>query len=265
MKLADKVIVVTGAGSGIGRAVALALLERGARVAGLDRSAATLEETVSKAGEGAGIAPFVVDVSDRAAVEGSVSAILERFGAVDGVIHCAGIIQPFVRVGALDYETIDHVFAVNWRGTLHMTKTFLPLLQERPEAHLVNVSSMGAFLPVPGQTVYGASKAAVQLFTEGLHSELEGTNVHVTLVLPGAVDTNIVANSGVSIGAGAEKEQHGKITSAEAAASTILEGVEHGRFRVLVGTDAKLMDALERLNPERAAAFIAKRMKGLLE
>ena len=111
-----------------------------------------------------------------------------------------------MRLNDLDYAAIDRVFDVNWRGTLYMTKTFLPLLLARPEAHIVNVSSMGGFLPVPGQTIYGASKAAVKLLTEGLHSELAGTNVRVTVVFPGAVATNITANSGVDIAADGRRQ-----------------------------------------------------------
>src|SRR5690606_24464226 len=137
------------------------------------------------------------NVAERAVVEAHAADVVQRFGAVDGVIHCAGIIQPFVRLKDLDYEQIDRVMAVNWLGALYMTKTFLPILLERPEGHIVNVSSMGGFLPVPGQTIYGASKAAVKLLTEGLHSECAGTNVRVTVVFPGAVATNITANSGV--------------------------------------------------------------------
>jgi short-subunit dehydrogenase len=189
-----------------------------------------------------------------------------RFGAVDGVIHCAGIIQPFVRLKDLDYAAIDRVMAVNWLGTLYMTKTFLPLLVARPEAHIVNVSSMGGFLPVPGQTVYGASKAAVKLLTEGLHAECAGTPVRVTVVFPGAVATNITANSGVDIpvsGADAEAMAR-RITSAETAARLILEGMERDAYRVMIGGDAKLMDRLYRLSPRRAAGFIAGRMKDLL-
>jgi short-subunit dehydrogenase len=104
-----------------------------------------------------------------------------------------------VKIKDLDYAAIERVFAVNWWGTLYVTKTFLPLLLARSEGHIVNVSSMGGLLPVPGQTIYGALKAAVKLFTEGLHSECAGTNVHVTVVFPGAVATNITANSGVEI------------------------------------------------------------------
>jgi NAD(P)-dependent dehydrogenase (short-subunit alcohol dehydrogenase family) len=266
VRAAGKVVVVTGAGSGMGREVALELLRRGARVAAVDVNEATLQETVTKAGPSDDrLATFVVDVTDQAGVEALPGAVADRFGAVDGVINCAGIIQPFVRLQDLDYAAIDRVFNVNWRGTLYMTKSFLPWLLKRPEAHVVNVSSMGGFLPVPGQTVYGASKAAVKLLTEGLHSELAGGPVQVTVVFPGAVATNIAANSGVAIGALAETSSRAARTyPADKAARDILDGMERNSFRVLVGPDARLLDRLYRLSPRRATAFIAGQMKDLL-
>ena len=112
-------------------------------------------------------------------------------GQVDGLINNAGIIQPFKRLLDLDEAATERVMRVNFWGTLHMTRAFLPRLLKRPEAHLVNVSSMGAFVPVPGQALYGASKAAVMLITEALWAELQGTPVRVTMVLPGAMRTGI--------------------------------------------------------------------------
>jgi short-subunit dehydrogenase len=235
-------------------------------VAACDINPETVAETAVLAGVGDRVSIHVLNVADKSAVEALPGAVTARFGAVDGVIHCAGIIQPFVRLKDLDYAAIDRVMAVNWLGTLYMTKTFLPLLVARPEAHIVNVSSMGGFLPVPGQTVYGASKAAVKLLTEGLHAECAGTPVRVTVVFPGAVATNITANSGVDIpvsGADAEAMAR-RITSAETAARLILEGMERDAYRVMIGGDAKLMDRLYRLSPRRAAGFIAGRMKDLL-
>ncbi len=190
---------------------------------------------------------------------------MERFGAVDGVINCAGIIQPFVKLVDLEYAAIDRVFDVNWRGTLYMTKSFLPLLLARPEGHVVNVSSMGGFLPVPGQSIYGASKAAVKLMTEGLHSELAGTNVHVTVAFPGAVATNITTNSGVAIPSmPTDGKQARSALPADKAARIILDGMEKDTYRVMVGSDAAMLDRLYGLNPGRAAGFIAKQMKDLL-
>jgi short-subunit dehydrogenase len=145
-----------------------------------------------------------------------------------------------------------------------MVKTFLPHLLKRPAAHIVNVSSMGGFLPVPGQTIYGASKAAVKLLTEGLYAELLDTNVRVTLAYPGAVGTNIAGNSGIGVPAGAEGKSSMPVLAPARAARIILEAMEKDRYSVLVGPDARLMDLLYRLNPRKAAHFIYKQMKSLL-
>jgi short-subunit dehydrogenase len=125
---------------------------------------------------------------------------------------------------------------------------------------------MGGFLPVPGQTAYGASKAAVKLFTEGLHSELLPTSVHVTAVFPGAIATNITANSGVTMGGSVNMENAPKIkmTTPTRAAEIIVDGMEKNKFHVLVGSDAKMMDFLVRLMPERAAMIIYTQMRSLL-
>lgn len=268
MKVQNKVVVVTGGGNGVGRELVLALLSRGASVAAVDINAAALEETVALAGMNRGnLATWTVNITDRAEVEALPERVISRFGAVDGIINNAGVIQPFVRLKDLEYAAIDRVMNVNLFGTLYMTKAFLPHLLARPVAHITNISSMGGFLPVPGQTIYGASKAAVKLLTEGLNSELLGTNVRVTVVFPGAMGTNIAANSGVSINGHQQgKDQPGpiKMLAPSKAAQIIIDGIENDRSRVLVGADAKLMDAVYRLNPQRAARFIYSQMKSLL-
>ena len=267
MKLTpNKVIVVTGAGSGMGRALTLALLERGACVAAVDLNESTLQETVALAGQRRNkVSTHVVNVSDRAAVEALPAQVIAALGAVDGLINNAGIIQPFVRLNDLAYDAIERVLNVNLYGVLYMTKAFLPHLLKRPEAHIVNVSSMGGFFPVPGQTLYGASKAGVKLLTEGLYSELLDTNVRVSVVFPGAIATNISQNSGVSIAAAsAESSQSFPMTSAEDAAQNILDGIERNAFQVYVGRDAKMMNLLYRLSPRRATQFMYSRMKDLL-
>jgi short-subunit dehydrogenase len=144
-----------------------------------------------------------------------------------------------------------------------MTKTFLPWLLKRPEAHIVNISSMGGFLPVPGQTIYGASKAAVKLLAEGLHSELKDTPVRVTVVFPGAVATNITANSGVATPEVAGGREYKTLAAGEAA-RIILDGMARNQYRVLAGGDATMMDRFYRLSPRRAARLIANQMKDLL-
>lgn len=263
MKLADKVVVVTGGGSGIGRELVLQLLSRGARVAAVDRRADSLQQTAELAAAGAALAIFEVDVTDRAAVDALPDRVIERFGAVDGLINCAGVIQPFVRLVDLDDDAIDRVFAVNLHGTLRMTRAFLPHLLRRPEAHVANVSSMGGFLPVPGQTIYGASKAAVKLLTEGLWCELADTDVRVTVIFPGAIGTDIATNSGIT-GLGDVESSDFTMYPADRAARDMLDGIERDAYRVLVGRDARFMDKLYRLSPRRAASLIYRRMRSLL-
>src|SRR5690606_21661568 len=164
-----------------------------ASVAAVDRSIEALEELQAKAGKRLSI--HMIDITDRAAVAVLPEAVVAVHGAVDGIINNAGVIQPFVRIADIEYEAIERVMNVNFYGTVNMIKAFLPYLKDRREAHIVNVSSMGGFLPVPGQSVYGASKAAVKLLSEGLFAELQGTNVGVTTVFPGATKTGISQNS----------------------------------------------------------------------
>lgn len=266
MKVQNKVIIVTGGGSGMGRELVLHLLSRDAKVITIDINENALQETVALAGtKKDALKTFVVNISDRASVEKFLNDAIAAFGFVDGIINNAGIIQPFVKVNDLGYEAIERVMNINFYGTLYLIKTFLPHLLTRSEAHIMNISSMGGFLPVPGQSIYGASKAAVKLLTEGLHSELAETNVHVTVVFPGAVDTNITKNSGLNVPAQTGSENKSmKALSAAKAAQIIIEGMENNRYRVLVGKDAAFMDLIYRLNPKRAAGFISKKMKALL-
>lgn len=266
MKAKNKIIIVTGGGSGMGRALTFALLKKGATVVAIDRNAISLEETRSLATDGADkLVTRVVDITDRQAVTDLSKEIMSKTGGVDGIINNAGIIQPFVPVSMLDEASIERVMQVNFYGTLYMVRTFLPHLLTRPEAHIVNVSSMGGFLPVPGQTIYGASKAAVKLFTEGLHAELADSNVRVTLVLPGAVDTNITRNSGIEMPKTDPSAAAMPMLSADKAAGMIVDAMEANRYRVLVGQDARFMDFIYRLHPERAAKYIREKMKGLLK
>lgn len=265
MTVSERTLVVTGGGSGIGRELVLQLLGRGARVAAVDRNEAGLAETVRlAAAPGDRLVSFAADITDRGAVDALPDAVAARLRPADGLVNNAGIIQPFVRARDLPWEVIERVMRVNFYGALHMTRAFLPGLLTRPVAHLVNVSSMGAFVPVPGQAIYGASKAALKLFTEALRLELAATSVKVTLVLPGAVDTGIAANSGVEMRSADGRDGRAPMLSAAEAARVILDAIEADRFRVLVGRDARAMDRLVRLNPDRAARLVWKRMRGLL-
>jgi NAD(P)-dependent dehydrogenase (short-subunit alcohol dehydrogenase family) len=266
MKVTEKVVAVTGGGNGIGQQVVLDLVRRGARVAAADIREDGLLETVEQSDAADRISTHVLDVRDVDAVKAWPAAVSAAHGAVDAVINVAGIIQPFVRLNDLDDETINRVFDVNFYGTLRVVKAFLPLLLERPEAHIANVSSMGGYLPVPGQTIYGASKAAVKLMTEGLYAELLDTNVSVSVVFPGAVATGITSNSGVDapIDADSAEASNYRTTSPEEAARIILDGIEDDQLHIYVGRDAVLMNLLNRAAPKQSTHLIYRQMKRLL-
>ena len=269
MKVNGKVVVVTGAGSGMGRELTLELVRRGARVAAIDMRKATLDETKMLATAiGGTVETFVVDITDAAKVAKLPADITKKLGAVDALINNAGIIQPFVKINELDFSAIDRVMSVNFFGPLNLIKAFLPGLLSRPEAHILNVSSMGSYAPVPGQTLYGASKAALNMLTEGLRSELKETNVNMTLVWPGAIGTHISENSGVKFGSGelteAQKKAASRVTAPALAGKLMVDAIESKANRIYIGSDAKTMGNLSRLAPDFAANLIYKNMKSLL-
>jgi short-subunit dehydrogenase len=266
MKVQNKVIVVTGAGSGMGRELALELARRGAHVAAVDMRAESLAETAQQVTAlGGKVSTHALDITDAKAVAALPAAVTTALGKVDGVINNAGIIQPFVKINDLDINDAERVMNVNFYGPLRIIKAFLPGLLKRPEAHILNVSSMGAYAPVPGQSIYGASKAALKLMTEGLRLELLDTNVGVTIVFPGATATNIAQNSGMTVPA-ADSAEASKFPqlAADVAASMMVDAIESNKPRITTGQDAKTMDILSRLNPVWAAGVIYKQMKSLL-
>ncbi len=267
MKLDNKIIVITGAGSGIGRELSLQLLKKNALVAGVDIHENSLIETQKLAGVGEErFKGFVLDISDKTKADALPNEVLKHFGKVDGLINNAGIIQPFKHVNELDFEQIQRVININFYGTLFLTKAFLPFFLQRPEAHIVNISSMGGFIPFPGQTIYGAAKAAVKLLTEGLYAELKETNVKVTVVHPGAIATNITENSGLGKPKiDPEKPKAQMALPASKAAEIIIRAIEKDKYRVTVGKDATLLDILYRISPRMATNFIGKMMKKTLK
>lgn len=275
MQITDKVFVVTGAGNGIGREVALELLRRGASVAGVDLREDALAETAALAGAGDRFSQHALDITDQDAVDLLPMQVAAQHGHVDGLLNVAGIIQKFVHFKELELDEMRKVMDVNFWGTVYVNKAFLPHLTARPEASLVNVSSMGGFLPVPGQTVYGASKAAVKLLTEGLYSELRDTTVKASIVFPGAIATNITGNSGVTSPGGAaspedaavkaESSKLQPLPASEAATIIVDQAVEKGRYRVTVGKDAAMLDRMVRIAPQKATDFIAKKMASLVK
>lgn len=266
MKVDGKVVVVTGAGSGMGRELALELARRGAKIAAVDMRADSLAETAALVRAiGAEISTHAMDITDAAAVSKLPATVKKELGEADGLVNNAGIIQPFVKINDLDITDAERVMNVNFYGPLRLVKAFLPGFLKRPEAHILNVSSMGAYAPVPGQSIYGASKAALKLMTEGLRSELLDTNVGVTIVFPGATATNIAQNSGMVVpAAGSAEASKFPQLAADIAARMMIDAIESNNPRITTGQDAKTMDILSRLNPVWAAGVIYKQMKSLL-
>lgn len=256
----EKKVILTGAGSGIGRELALELIKRGAYVAALDINEESLKETKKLSGENANLTLYPVNIADEMSLNKFKDEYYKNNKSVDILINNAGIIQPFVNFSELDQESINRVMNVNFFGLINLTKLFLPELMKRPKANIVNVSSMGGFFPFPGQTIYGASKAAVKLFTEGLYAELLDTNVGVTLVFPGAIATNIMKNSNVEMKASSTENSNMKMTTATDAAKQILDGTEKNKFKIYVGSDSKMMNLMYKFNDKKAIRFIKKKM-----
>ncbi len=261
MKVKDKRIILTGAGSGIGRELAIELISRGAYVAALDINEKNLEELKKEYENNERLSIYAVDVANENSLNKFKKDYFNNNSVVDGLINNAGVIQPFIHVEDLEMETIDRVMNINFYGPLKLTRLFLKEILARPEGHIVNVSSMGGFFPFPGQTIYGASKAALKLFTEGLYSELLNSNVHVTIVFPGAVSTAITANSNVA--SGSTDASKYKMLPANKAAQIIIEGMEKNKFKLYVGNDSKMMNIMYKINSKGAIKLINKKMSQL--
>ena len=267
MKFSNKVLVVTGGGNGIGREIVLQLLNQGAFVVAVDLNEKALKELKELAKNHAKrLSTYVLDVTNKEAVFALPKKVLTKHKKIDGIFNVAGIIQPFVTINELNFEEIDRVFNVNFSGPLYIIKAFLPhLLKNETTSYIANVSSMGGFLPVPGQGIYGASKAALKLLSEALYAELLETNVKVSTIFPGAIATNITENSNVTINVGNKDYSTHKTLPANKAAKIIIDGVGKNKFKILVGKDAKIIDKLNRLAPRFSVHTIQKNMKELLE
>lgn len=255
MNAKGKNIVVTGGGNGMGRELVLQLLGKGATVFAADINLEALNETVKIAGNSNRLFTYVVDISDQEAVNDFAQKVMGEHKKVDGIINNAGIIQPFIHLNELGMDRIDRVMNINFYGTLYTIKAFLPQLLKRPEAHIVNVSSMGGFLPVPGQSIYGASKAAVKLLSEGLSSELMDTKVKVSVIIPGGIATDIKKNSNISYKVSADSSKAKLVLTPQKAAELIIKAMEKNRLRTYIGKDCKVMNILYKLSP-----FVAMRM-----
>ncbi|PLW68752.1 SDR family NAD(P)-dependent oxidoreductase [Pseudohalioglobus lutimaris] len=246
---ADKVAVVTGAGSGIGRALVVQLAGQGCHLAISDINEENLAETVSLIPkiDQVTVKANTLDVSDRKQFSAYVIGVMAEFGRVDVVINNAGISGRDVTMDEFDYADYERVLNVNLWGVIHGSHEFLPHLIANPGSHLVNVSSIFGLVAPPMAGAYCASKFAVRGYTEALRTELRDRNVHVTCVHPGVVATNIAAAAGL------DEETINTFSTRgltpERAARKILKGVERGKARVLVTSGAYLLDCLQRLMP----------------
>lgn len=263
--LSNRVYLVSGAGSGIGRELVLELIKKGCNIAAVDINKESLDETFKLANvEKSRLSLHVTDISNREQISKLKEEVIKHHKKLDGMFNNAGIIQPFVKFEDLEEKDIVRVININTYGVFYMTKEFLPLIKESDEGLIANTSSMGGFLPVPGQGIYGASKAAVKIFTESLYSELMDTNVNVSVIFPGAIATNISKNSGLEVKENAEESSSFNALPANEAAKIIIKGIEKEKLRILVGSDSKFMDRFYRFFPVRAIKLIYGKMKELL-
>ena len=263
-RLRDTLVVVTGAASGIGRALAVAAAAAGARLALADRDGAGLAATAQQAG--GDVSTTTLDVADRQAVQAFAGEVAARGGA-DVLVNNAGM-GASGRVGDLTLATLQRTMDVNFWGVVHGTQAFLPQLLARREAALANLSSTFGFMGVPGQAAYCASKFAVRGFTESLRHEVRGTGLTVTVVHPGGVRTGIAAHSRVDFPVGVEVLREAlrewdaqTLTSPEDAAAEILRGIVAGSPRILIGDDARFIDELARTRPEGHDDFVDSHLR----
>ncbi len=256
--LEGKIVVVTGAGSGIGRALALQLAAQGAQLALCDINETNLQKTVEIASaHGVKVYSAAVDVSKRDAFQTFADNVARALGNASVIINNASVALS-QNVEGMDRKDFEWVLNINFWGVVNGCEAFLPQLRQQKDAHIVNISSIFGIIGVPSQSAYNASKFAVKGFTEALRQELNGSNIHVTCVHPGGIKTNIARNARV------HNDMFGRVadvkklaadfdrlaaTTAEEAARQIVRAIENNQKRLLIGKDAKALDVIQRLLP----------------
>lgn len=263
--LRDKVVAITGAGSGMGRELARQAAQQGALLAISDWNAEGLAETVDLVKAlGAEVRSDVVDVSDRAAVAQWATAVVGQFGRVNLLINNAGV-SVTGDFEEMSYADFDWIVGVNLHGVVNGTKEFLPHLIASGNGALVNISSLFGLVSMPGQTAYNATKYAVRGFTEALREEMLVNRhpVTVTCVHPGGIKTGIVRHGRTTAG-----QDHARLTAlfdtklakmpADKAAAIIVKGALSGKARVLVGADAHLLHHFAKLTGSRYQDVVAR-------
>src|SRR5215203_511405 len=262
----NSVAVITGAASGIGRALAVRLAEE--KIAGIaicDVNAEGLNETAEMVeSRGVPVSKHIVDTSKLDQIERLKTQVLEKHTRVTHLINNAGVglMGTFEQISLEDFEWLMNI---NFWGVVYGCKVFLPVLKQQTEAHIVNLSSVFGMIAPPEQTAYCASKFAVRGFTESLRHELEGTNVRVSSVHPGGIKTNIARNARVGADTPEDyKEQGVKFfeqvaqTTPEQAAETILRGIKAENPRILIGKDAHAINYVSRLFPKKYLKVVEK-------
>ncbi len=268
MKIAGRTAVVTGAASGIGRGIALAIARRGCNLALGDLNEAGLAET-AKMANGVRVSTHRLDVADRDAVAAFPALVVESHGGAHLLFNNAGVAcgGTFEQVAEADFEWL---MEINFYGVVRMTRAFLPLLRAAEEARIVNISSVFGLIAPPGQSAYCASKFAVRGFSESLRRELEaeGSDVGVTVVHPGGVATSIAKSARPPAGVNMidleeQKKRFDKFLRMppDEAGEIIVRGAEQGRPRVIVGNDARFMALLERVAPVSYWKILERRLK----
>jgi NADP-dependent 3-hydroxy acid dehydrogenase YdfG len=255
----SKVAVITGAGSGIGRALAQLLAGRGFKLALNDWNAEALDAT--KKSVEVEVEAHAFDVSKRDAWAAFGETVLARFGRVDWVVNNAGV-DLAESINDVSYEDFDWIMGINFWGVVHGTKTFLPTLLKQKSGAVVNVSSVMGLVGYQMHGTYCASKFAVRGFTESLRYELRGSGVLAACVHPGGIKTNIVRNSRFRADVGDINHDEAVSffasiarTTPDEAARVIADGVEAGRSRILIGADAVAIDTAQRLMPVSYQGF----------
>ena len=264
------VAVVTGAGSGIGRALAKQLAASGSALAIADVNEAGLLQTAqSLEKSNALVTTHVLDVADEDGVRAFAEDVGKKHGRVTLLINNAGVALEgtFEEISLEDFRWLMNI---NFWGTVYGVKHFLPLLKREERSHIVDLSSVFGLIAPPGQSAYSASKFAVRGFTECLRHELAGTPVRVSCVHPGGIRTAIARNARIGAGvtrAGLEEKaanfERLFRTSPEEAASRILRGVERSEPRILIGSDAYQIDILQRLRPGTYWKTLSGKLKSI--
>ncbi len=275
-----KVAAITGAGSGIGRGLALELATRGCHLAlsdvddtGLAETAAMVEQaagTLGGVGVGVGVkvSTAVVDVTDRDAVERWASAVADEFGQVNLIFNNAGVALS-ANVSAMTYESFRWLMDINFWGVVHGTLAFLPHLKASGAGHVINISSVFGLLGIPSQSAYNSAKFAVRGFTDALRTELdiEQCGVSATTIHPGGIRTNIARNArfefavheeAVDAEQAAVDFERLSRTTPQRAAQLILGAVEKNKRRALIGPDAHVFDAAARISPRASQWALGK-------